>query len=90
LSYRVRIGAHFALLIRVAVAFIQEYRSEKSLEALNKLVPNYCHVYRESHLITTLANELVPGDVVKFATGDRIPADVRLITVRCSSSESPY
>ena len=30
---------------------------------------------------TILANELVPGDIVKFATGDRIPADVRLLKV---------
>ena len=63
------------------VAFVQEYRSEKSLEALNKLVPHYCHVLRGGRLITMLAYELVPGDIVQFSTGDRIPADVRLIQV---------
>jgi hypothetical protein len=34
---------------------------------------------REGEAIHVLANELVPGDLVKFATGDRIPADVRLV-----------
>lgn len=67
-----------AILIVLTVAFVQEYRSEKSLEALNQLVPNYCHVIREGKLKTVLGNELVPGDVVRFSTGDRIPADVRI------------
>lgn len=70
-----------AVLIVVTVAFIQEYRSEKTLEALNQLVPNYCHVFRDGRLMTLLAQELVPGDLVQFSTGDRVPADVRLITV---------
>ncbi|KAG5635653.1 hypothetical protein H0H81_010523 [Sphagnurus paluster] len=54
-------------------------RSEKSLEALNKLVPHHCYVLREGHTIHVLANELVPGDIVTFSTGDRIPADIRIV-----------
>ncbi|PFH52196.1 hypothetical protein AMATHDRAFT_57558 [Amanita thiersii Skay4041] len=69
-----------AVLIVLTVGFIQERRSEKSLEALNKLVPHHCHVVREGETIHVLANELVPGDIVKFSTGDRIPADIRLIS----------
>ncbi len=71
------------------VAFVQEYRSEKSLEALTQLVPHYCHVFRDSHLITMLAQELVPGDIIKFSTGDRIPADIRLCKV-CPNRPSSY
>ncbi|KAM0753030.1 calcium-transporting P [Meredithblackwellia eburnea MCA 4105] len=67
-----------AILIVVTVGFVQEQRSEKSLEALNKLVPHYCHLIRDSHKTTQLANVLVPGDLITFSTGDRIPADVRL------------
>ncbi|KAJ7072897.1 Ca-transporting ATPase [Mycena amicta] len=67
-----------AVLIVLTVGFVQEQRSEKSLEALNKLVPHHCHVLRENQTIHILANELVPGDVVTFATGDRIPADIRI------------
>ncbi|KAG5219875.1 High affinity Ca2+/Mn2+ P-type ATPase protein [Salix suchowensis] len=67
-------------LLERHVGFVQERRSEKSLEALNKLVPHHCHVVRESQSLHILANELVPGDVVTFSTGDRVPADLRIIS----------
>ncbi|KAJ2467412.1 High affinity Ca2+/Mn2+ P-type ATPase-like protein [Coemansia sp. RSA 2337] len=67
-----------AILIVSTVGFVQEYRSEKSLEALTSLVPNFCHVVRDGESSKMLADHLVPGDIVKFATGDRIPADVRI------------
>lgn len=69
-----------AILIVLAVGFFQERRSEKSLEALNKLVPHHCHLVRDGRPHHTLANELLPGDLVTFGVGDRIPADLRLIT----------
>ncbi|KIJ06163.1 hypothetical protein PAXINDRAFT_103485 [Paxillus involutus ATCC 200175] len=73
-----------AVSIAVAVAtvltvgFIQEQRSEKSLEALNKLVPHHCYVIRDQRKVHILANELVPGDIVSLSTGDRVPADLRI------------
>ncbi|CAG8564745.1 13611_t:CDS:10, partial [Ambispora leptoticha] len=79
-----------AVLIVTTVGFIQEYRSEKSLEALNKLVPHYCHIIRQGHHVTTLVNELVPGDLVRFGIGDRIPADIRLITITDAISDNLY
>ncbi|KAF5375534.1 hypothetical protein D9615_009193 [Tricholomella constricta] len=69
-----------AVLIVLTVGFVQERRSEKSLEALNKLVPHHCHVLREGATLHVLANELVPGDVVTFSTGDRIPSDIRIVS----------
>lgn len=68
-----------AVLIVLTVGFVQEHRSEKSLEALNKLVPHHTHVIRDGQTCHVLANELVPGDLVKFQTGDRVPADIRII-----------
>lgn len=73
------VSISLAILIVVTVGFIQEYRSEKSLEALNKLVPTKCHLIRYGRESNTLASELVPGDLVRFKIGDRIPADVRII-----------
>ncbi|CAD6184355.1 unnamed protein product [Caenorhabditis auriculariae] len=67
-----------AVVIVVTVGFIQEYRSEKTLEQLNKLVPPTCHVLRDGREYPILARELVPGDVVLLNTGDRIPSDLRL------------
>jgi Ca2+-transporting ATPase len=65
----------------MVVGFIQEYRSEKSLEALNKLVPYHAHLVRYGKLSTIIATQLVPGDLVRFSVGDRIPADIRLTEV---------
>lgn len=67
-----------AIVIVVSVGFVQEYRSEKSLEALNKLVPAEAHLTRNGTNSSVLASTLVPGDLVHFSQGDRIPADVRL------------
>ncbi|CAZ83172.1 unnamed protein product [Tuber melanosporum] len=81
------ISITLAVVIVVAVGFVQEYRSEKSLEALNKLVPHYAHLVRgrpadgesgSPASSTVMAGQLVPGDLVIFSTGDRIPADIRI------------
>lgn len=80
-----------AILIVVTVAFIQEYRSEKSLEELNKLVPPTCHCLREGQLEKFFAKNLVPGDVVYLNVGDRVPADLRLFeAVDLSIDESSF
>ncbi|XP_067937726.1 calcium-transporting ATPase type 2C member 1-like [Watersipora subatra] len=80
-----------AILIVVTVAFIQEYRSEQSLQELKKLVPPKCHCIREGKLETFLARELVPGDIVTVGVGDRVPADVRLFeSVDLSVDESSF
>lgn len=106
-----------AVTIVVTVGFVQEYRSEKSIEALNNLVPNHAHLIRsmpakagpgprtpnwqsagdgakedtessgavtpaeealEASSSKVMAANLVPGDLVLFTTGDRIPADIRV------------
>ncbi|RWS02190.1 Calcium-transporting ATPase type 2C member 1-like protein [Dinothrombium tinctorium] len=80
-----------AIIIVVSVAFIQEYRSEKSLEELNKLVPPTCHCLREGNVQTFLARNLVPGDIVLLTMGDRVPADLRLIdAIDLSIDESSF
>lgn len=72
------ISITLAITIVVSVGFVQEYRSEKSLEALNKLVPAEAKLTRNGSTSTVLAATLVPGDLVHFHQGDRIPADIRL------------
>ncbi|KAM4736379.1 calcium-transporting ATPase type 2C member 1 isoform 2-T2 [Anableps anableps] len=67
-----------AIIIVVTVAFVQEYRSEKSLEELGRLVPPQCHCVRDGHLEHLLARDLVPGDTVCLSMGERVPADLRL------------
>lgn len=65
----------------VTVAFIQEYRSDKSLEALATLAPPRCRVLRDGTPEDVLASEVVPGDIVLIEVGDRVPADIRMIEV---------
>ncbi|XP_056381449.1 calcium-transporting ATPase type 2C member 2 isoform X1 [Hyla sarda] len=78
-EYEDAVSITVAILIVVTVAFVQEYRSEKSLEELNKLVPPECNCVRDGKLQHLLARELVPGDLVCLTVGDRVPADIRLI-----------
>ncbi|KAH7727794.1 hypothetical protein AAVH_04838 [Aphelenchoides avenae] len=68
-----------AVVIVVTVGFVQEYRSEKTLEKLNKLVPPTAHCIRDGKSVQFLARELVPGDLVTLNMGDRVPADLRII-----------
>ncbi|OBA21180.1 calcium-transporting P [Metschnikowia bicuspidata var. bicuspidata NRRL YB-4993] len=78
-----------AITIVVTVGFVQEYRSEQSLQALNKLVPAVTKLTRNSNTSSVLASALVPGDLVHFSQGDRIPADIRLTeAVHLSIDES--
>ena len=80
-----------AIIIVVTVAFIQENRAEKEIEALKKLVPPKCVCIRDgkSHLI--YARDLVPGDLCILDIGDRIPADLRLIAANeMSVDESSF
>ncbi len=62
----------------VALGVIEEYRSGKAMEALKKMAALTAIVVREGKDIEIPASEIVPGDVVLLATGDRVPADLRL------------
>ena len=66
-------------VINGAFSFWQEYRAEKAIRALRQLIPNYANVLRDGEKQRILAEELVPGDVIVLAEGDRISADGRLV-----------
>jgi magnesium-transporting ATPase (P-type) len=60
-------------------SFWQEYKAERATEALRGLLPSYVSVLRGGAERRIVAEELVPGDVMLLAEGDRIPADARLV-----------
>lgn len=66
-------------VINGVFSFWQEYRAEKATEALRQLIPHYVRVLRDGEERPILAEELVPGDVLLLAEGDRISADGRLV-----------
>ena len=66
-------------IINGVFSFFQEFRAEKATEALKKMLPDYARVLRDGAEQKLLADELVPGDVILLAEGDRISADARVI-----------
>jgi P-type Ca2+ transporter type 2C len=66
-------------LINGSFSFWQEFKAEKASEALRQLLPSYAKVLRDGKESQTLAEELVPGDVILLTEGDHISADARLI-----------
>src|SRR4030066_1364861 len=66
------------IFINAVFTFIQEYKAEKALEALKKLLPFYVKVIRDGKEKEIQAREVVPGDIIMLAEGDKIPADTRL------------
>ncbi|HJU93637.1 MAG TPA: cation-translocating P-type ATPase [Pyrinomonadaceae bacterium] len=69
------------VLFAVLLGFIQEYRAERAIEALRELAAPNATVIREGHENRVPAHDLVPGDVIRLATGDKVPADARLTEV---------
>lgn len=67
------------VLMAGVLGFVQEYKAEKSLEALKQMAAPTTSVIREGKEEEIPAKELVPGDIVLIRAGDRIPADARLI-----------
>ncbi len=69
----------FAML-SVLITIIQEWRSEKVLEALRDLTSPHALVVRDGHPQKIDGREVVRGDLIILSEGDRVPADAKLIT----------
>ena len=77
-----RLTAFFILgiiLVSVALSFFEEYRAQRELEALDKLLVFKATVLRGGRRMLIDAAEVVPGDVLVLIQGQKIPADARLI-----------
>lgn len=69
----------YAIVVAIAlVGFFNEYKAEKTVEALKKLVSLSCRVRRDGEVVEVATDQLVPGDVVLLDEGKKVPADVRL------------
>lgn len=67
------------VIINALMGFIQEYRTERTMEALKGLAAPMAKVVRDGNTVEIPAERIVPGDLVLLETGDRIPADAALI-----------
>ncbi len=68
------------VLVNAVFAFVQEYRAERATEALRRMLPQTARVRRDGGLVEIPAKELVPGDLLLLAAGDRISADADLVS----------
>jgi len=67
------------IFINAIFSFWQEFKAEKAIEALKKLLPSYTRVIRDGKETKAATSEIVPGDIIVIEEGDNIPADARLI-----------
>ncbi len=69
----------FTVFLAGVLSFVQEYRAEKSIELLKSLTSPEASVIRDGAEKKIPSQKLVPGDLILIQTGDRIPADARVI-----------
>ncbi len=77
------------VLVSAVLGFTQEYRAERALEALKKMLSPNAVVIRDGKEVTIPAREIVPGDILVLKEGDKIPVDARLIeTISLQANEA--
>ena len=67
------------IVVNAVFAFVQEHRAERAIEALQRLLPVKVRVRRDGVQVEILTEEVVPGDVLLLAPGDRVAADGELL-----------
>jgi magnesium-transporting ATPase (P-type) len=67
------------VVINAIIGFIQEGKAEEALEGIRKMLSVHAHARRDGQWSEVEADGLVPGDIVSLRSGDRVPADLRLI-----------
>ena len=69
-------------MINAVIGYLQEDKAEKSIEALARTLTTEATVVREQRTLRIPATALVPGDLVLLQSGDKTPADLRLLRSR--------
>ncbi|MFA7096449.1 MAG: cation-transporting P-type ATPase [Gammaproteobacteria bacterium] len=69
-----------AVIVNAAIGFIQEGKAEQALDAIRRMLSLRATVIRNGERMEIPAEELVPGDLVVLASGDKVPADLRLVS----------
>ncbi len=70
------------IIINALIGFIQEGKAEKALDAIRTMLSQQAAVRRNGHTRVIPAEQLVPGDIVFLQSGDKVPADMRLFTLK--------
>jgi magnesium-transporting ATPase (P-type) len=70
------------VLINALIGVVQEGKAEKALDAIRKMLSVRAMARRDGRFSSIAAEDLVPGDIVSLQSGDKVPADLRLISAR--------
>jgi magnesium-transporting ATPase (P-type) len=70
------------VVINAIIGFIQEGKAERAMEAVRNMLSSQATVVRDGQRVVIDASAVAPGDIVYVQSGDRIPADIRLIRVK--------
>jgi calcium-translocating P-type ATPase len=79
-SQTIAIAVLLVIVLNAVFAFVQEMQAVRAVEALAQFLPQHVRVLRDGQATSILAVDLVPGDVVLVEEGERIAADMRLIS----------
>lgn len=71
-----------AVIVNAIIGFIQEGKAEQALDAIRNLLSLHTTVFRDAERTQIAVEALVRGDIVFLASGDKVPADVRLLTAK--------
>jgi magnesium-transporting ATPase (P-type) len=67
------------VILNALASVVQELRAERTMDALKGWVPESTKVFRDGQLKRIMVQDIVPGDIISLAMGDRVPADARLM-----------
>lgn len=79
-SFQMGLAILGVVLVNSLFSVVQEFRAEKAVQAISKLVPTSAKVVRDGQLKQVSVASIVPGDIIALEEGDRVPADARLIS----------
>ena len=75
------------VIVNAVIGFVQEGKAEQALDAIRHMLAPRANVIRDGERVTVDGEQLVPGDIVVLEAGDKVPADLRLITVHSLSAQ---
>ncbi|XGA81501.1 HAD-IC family P-type ATPase [Halomonas sp. CH40] len=83
LGHNIDAAAIVGVVVIIAlIGFIQEGKAEQALDSIRNMLSPQANVLHDGHRTTVPAEDLVPGDIVLIESGDRVPADLRLLEAR--------